>query len=90
MLEQVVARGASDLHITVGAAPAARVRGELLPLEGFPPFDAETAPGLAHSVMCGRIANRLDLMGAAFTVDAACSSSLTTSSKRRSSVTMPP
>jgi acyl transferase domain-containing protein/phosphopantetheinyl transferase len=42
----------------------------------LPPFNSETAPSLAHSVMCGRIANRLDLMGAAYTVDAACSSSL--------------
>ena len=42
----------------------------------LPPFNAETAPSLSHSVMCGRIANRLDLMGAAYTVDAACSSSL--------------
>jgi acyl transferase domain-containing protein len=42
----------------------------------LPPFNAETTPSLAHSVMCGRIANRLDLMGAAYTVDAACASSL--------------
>jgi acyl transferase domain-containing protein len=42
----------------------------------LPPFNPETAPGLAHSVMVGRIANRLDLMGPAFTVDAACASSL--------------
>ncbi|HEV8701737.1 MAG TPA: beta-ketoacyl synthase N-terminal-like domain-containing protein [Candidatus Polarisedimenticolia bacterium] len=43
---------------------------------GLPPFNPETAPGLAHSVMVGRVANRLDLMGPAFTVDAACASSL--------------
>lgn len=42
----------------------------------LPPFTAETAPGLVPSVMCGRIANRLDLMGPAFAVDAACASSL--------------
>lgn len=42
----------------------------------LPPFNAETAPGLVPSVMCGRIANRLDLMGPAYTVDAACASSL--------------
>jgi twitching motility protein PilT len=28
--------GASDLHLTAGAPPTARVRGELTPLEGFP------------------------------------------------------
>jgi acyl transferase domain-containing protein len=44
--------------------------------ESLPPFNAETAPSLAHSVMCGRIANRLDLMGVAYTIDAACASSL--------------
>jgi acyl transferase domain-containing protein len=43
---------------------------------GLPPFNPENAPGLAHSVLVGRIANRLDLMGPAFTVDAACASSL--------------
>ncbi|WP_259316097.1 beta-ketoacyl [acyl carrier protein] synthase domain-containing protein [Capillimicrobium parvum] len=43
---------------------------------GLPPFTPETAPGLVSSVMCGRIANRLDLMGPAFVVDAACASSL--------------
>ena len=50
------------------------IRAELK--ASLPPFNAETAPSLAHSVMCGRIANRLDLMGPAFTVDAACASSL--------------
>lgn len=44
--------------------------------DGLPPFNAENSPGLAHSVLVGRIANRLDLMGPAFTVDAACASSL--------------
>lgn len=43
---------------------------------GLPPFNSETAQSLAHSAMCGRIANRLDLMGPAYTVDAACASSL--------------
>ncbi|QGN32422.1 hypothetical protein GJV80_05990 [Microlunatus sp. Gsoil 973] len=42
----------------------------------LPPFDAGMAPGLVPNVMSGRIANRLDLMGPNFTVDAACASSL--------------
>ncbi|HUD71950.1 MAG TPA: beta-ketoacyl synthase N-terminal-like domain-containing protein [Dongiaceae bacterium] len=42
----------------------------------LPPFNPENSPGLAHSVLVGRIANRLDLMGPAFTIDAACASSL--------------
>jgi len=42
----------------------------------LPPFNAETAPGLIPNIITGRIANRLDLMGANYIVDAACASSL--------------
>ena len=50
------------------------VRGELK--RHLPPFNAESAPGLVPNITAGRIANRLDLMGPAYTVDAACASSL--------------
>jgi acyl transferase domain-containing protein len=42
----------------------------------LPPFNAQTAPGLVSTVMSGRIANRLDLRGANYCVDASCASSL--------------
>lgn len=42
----------------------------------LPPANADTFPGLVHSALVGRIANRLDLMGPTYTVDCACSSSL--------------
>jgi acyl transferase domain-containing protein/phosphopantetheinyl transferase len=42
----------------------------------LPRFDAETAPALIPNVTAGRIANRLDLMGPSYTIDAACASSL--------------
>lgn len=42
----------------------------------LPPFNSQTAPGLVSSIMSGRIANRLDLKGTNYTVDAACASSL--------------
>jgi len=42
----------------------------------LPPFNADTAPGLPHSVMAGIIANRLDLQGPCLVLDAACASSL--------------
>jgi acyl transferase domain-containing protein len=42
----------------------------------LPPFHADTAPGLVPNIISGRIANRLDLMGANYIVDAACASSL--------------
>lgn len=42
----------------------------------FPPTNADTAPGLVPNVLTGRIANRLNLKGPNYIVDAACSSSL--------------
>lgn len=42
----------------------------------LPPFNADTASGLIPNIIAGRIANRLDLMGPSYTVDAACASSL--------------
>ncbi|MET7639993.1 SDR family oxidoreductase [Streptomyces sp. NPDC005438] len=40
------------------------------------PWQEATFPGLLSNVVAGRIANRFDLRGANFTVDAACASSL--------------
>jgi len=44
--------------------------------KSLPPLGPETVPGLIPNIIVGRIANRLDLMGPAYTVDAACASSL--------------
>jgi acyl transferase domain-containing protein len=44
--------------------------------KSLPPMNAETVPGLIPNIIVGRIANRLDLMGPTYTVDAACASSL--------------
>jgi len=52
----------------------ATIRKELK--ASLPPFTAEMAPGLVPNVITGRIANRLDLMGPNYIVDAACASSL--------------
>jgi acyl transferase domain-containing protein len=62
------------LHPEHGESDLADIRRQLT--DSLPPFTAETSSGLIPSVMCGRIANRLDLMGPAFAVDAACASSL--------------
>jgi acyl transferase domain-containing protein/phosphopantetheinyl transferase len=51
-----------------------RVREDLK--RHLPRFDAETAPALISNVAVGRIANRLDLTGPSYTIDAACASSL--------------
>ncbi len=64
----------SQLHPEHSPADLAELKARLK--ESLPPFNAETAASLPHSVMCGRIANRLDLMGPAFSVDAACASAL--------------
>ena len=42
----------------------------------LPHFGAENAPSLIPNITTGRIANRLDLMGPNYTIDAACASSL--------------
>jgi acyl transferase domain-containing protein/phosphopantetheinyl transferase (holo-ACP synthase) len=42
----------------------------------LPQFNADIAPGLVPNVMTGRIANRLNLRGPNYLVDAACASSL--------------
>lgn len=43
---------------------------------GLPPFNTETAGAMVPNIVAGRIANKLDLMGPSYTVDAACASSL--------------
>jgi len=63
-----------QLHPEHDAAWLGRLKERLA--AQLPPFDAGMAPGLVPNVMSGRIANRLDLMGPNFTVDAACASSL--------------
>jgi len=45
-------------------------------VSGLPPLIAEIVPGQVPNIAAGRIANRLDLKGPSFTVDAACASSL--------------
>jgi acyl transferase domain-containing protein/phosphopantetheinyl transferase len=44
--------------------------------EQLPPFNPDIAPGLVPNVMTGRIANKLDLRGPNYMIDAACASSL--------------
>ncbi|MCB0228298.1 MAG: 6-deoxyerythronolide-B synthase, partial [Anaerolineae bacterium] len=63
-----------SLHPEYGDDEMRLVRDELK--RKLPPFDAATAPGLVPNIAAGRIANRLDLMGPSYTVDAACASSL--------------
>jgi twitching motility protein PilT len=61
LLEQTVALGASDLHITVGSPPALRVRGELKAIEGLPPFDGEDIRTLVYRILTTEQQKRLEL-----------------------------
>ncbi|WHT17019.1 SDR family oxidoreductase [Crossiella sp. CA-258035] len=45
-------------------------------VDQLPPLTEDSFPGMLANVISGRIANRLDLGGANYTVDAACASSL--------------
>ncbi|MGE3817846.1 MAG: type I polyketide synthase [Isosphaeraceae bacterium] len=62
------------LHPELGEVELQAIRDELK--RGLPPINPETVPGLIPNVIVGRIANRLDLMGPSYTVDAACASSI--------------
>lgn len=62
------------LHPEYSAADLGRIRTELK--RQLPPFGADSVPGLIPNIIAGRIANRLNLMGPSYTVDAACASSL--------------
>jgi twitching motility protein PilT len=61
LLEQMVARGASDLHVTVGAAPTIRVRGDLEHLEGYEPFVAEDTMGLLYRIISSEQQKNLEI-----------------------------
>lgn len=63
-----------QLHPDLDQETLNHIRKELK--ADLPPFNGETVPGLVPNVITGRIANRLDLMGPNYLVDAACASSL--------------
>src|ERR1700723_3543832 len=64
----------TQLHPEHTEEELAQIRQDLK--SSLPPFNSEMAPGLVPNILSGRIANRLDLMGPNFTIDAACASSL--------------
>nr|WP_233225757.1 beta-ketoacyl synthase N-terminal-like domain-containing protein [Amycolatopsis sp. CA-126428] len=69
-----ITRTVGELLPSAGPAVLDRLRTALLePLGEFRP---ETAAGLVPNLAAARVANRLDLGGPAYTVDAACASSL--------------
>ena len=51
LLAEMVRRGASDLHLTVGAPPRMRIDGSLVDVEGWGILGASETSGLAQSVL---------------------------------------
>uniref|UniRef100_Q026V6 Beta-ketoacyl synthase n=1 Tax=Solibacter usitatus (strain Ellin6076) TaxID=234267 RepID=Q026V6_SOLUE len=74
MIVEHFLRALKNLHPEYTESEIHAIKKELK--AGLPPFSADTAPALIGNIIAGRIANRLDLMGPSFTVDAACASAL--------------
>lgn len=73
------AEGASDLAAAYGLRSGLPSVAGQVPAEldaYLPRMTEDSFPGVLSNVIAGRIANRLDLGGANYTVDAACASSL--------------
>ncbi|MFL5981459.1 MAG: type IV pilus twitching motility protein PilT [Gaiellaceae bacterium] len=51
MLTQTVTLGASDLHMTVGAPPMVRIRGELRALEGYSPLNSKDTRDVIYAIL---------------------------------------
>jgi twitching motility protein PilT len=51
LLEQLVARGASDLHLSVGTKPAVRVRGHIERIEEIETLTPETTQQLLYQIL---------------------------------------
>ena len=51
LLLDVIARNASDLHLTAGAPPMVRVRGRLAPLEGYPRLSTTDTREIVYSIL---------------------------------------
>jgi twitching motility protein PilT len=60
LLQAVVDRRASDLHITAGSPPAIRINGALRRLEEFPEFTPEQLQRLVYSILTQKQRERLE------------------------------
>ena len=73
MVESIL-RILKQLHPEHTDAELAEIKRQIK--AGLPPFHSDTSAGLVPNIISGRIANRLDLMGPNYLIDAACASSL--------------
>src|ERR671935_225639 len=61
LLEHMMARNASDLHVTVGTPPAVRVRGEVQRLQGYDPLTPEDTQQLLYRILSSEQQKQLEL-----------------------------
>jgi twitching motility protein PilT len=60
LLLEVIERNASDLHLTAGAHPTVRVRGQLQPLEDYPVMTTEQTREIVYSILTNDQRQRLE------------------------------
>src|SRR6266700_2089603 len=60
LLDQVLVRDASDLHLTAGAPPTVRVHGDLKPMEEYGKLDPETLRRMIYSILTQRQRERFE------------------------------
>ena len=51
VLLEVIDRRASDLHLTAGAPPTVRIRGRLVPMDGFPVLTPNDTREIVYSIL---------------------------------------
>src|SRR5438046_5415759 len=61
LLERMVERDASDLHVTTGTPPVIRVRGEVVRLEDLDPLTAEETQQLLYRILSSEQQKLLEL-----------------------------
>src|SRR5436309_15289729 len=61
LLEHMVERNASDLHVTTGTPPVIRVRGEVERLDGYEPLTPEETQQLLYRILSSEQQKQLEL-----------------------------
>src|SRR5256714_14099383 len=61
LLERMVERDASDLHVTTGTPPVIRVRGEVERLDGFDPLTPDQTQELLYRILSSEQQKNLEL-----------------------------
>src|ERR1700761_6170729 len=60
VLLEVASRRASDLHLTAGAPPMVRVRGRLIPMEGYPALTPTDTREIIYSILSNSQRQKLE------------------------------